>query len=86
MTESSRNMSEGSETDLQFSLTERTSNMSGGTHDEDSESASTAAQSPTMAAPEKRAPEVSAEETLEKPVTSPKRRRSKKGKEQCTIQ
>lgn len=60
--------------------------MSGGTHEDDeSRDASTPVQSP-MSAHEKRAPEVSAEETLDKPVGSPKRLRSKKNKEQCTIQ
>jgi [calcium/calmodulin-dependent protein kinase] kinase len=92
MTESSRNMGLGSQADLNTSLTER----SGGTQDEDeSHDTSTPVKSP-MSAPEKRAPEVSAEETLEKPIGSPKRLRSKrvrsnvqfnkKSEERCTIQ
>lgn len=87
MTESSRNLSLGSDADLNATLTERTSNISGGTHDDDEQShdASTPAQSP-MSAPEKRAPEVNADETLDKRIGSPKRLRSKKSKENCTIQ
>jgi hypothetical protein len=89
-TESTRNL-DLEEHDVNISLTERTSNISGGSKDEEDEDTPRAcAHTPKEAnhtSVEKRASEVSAEEAATgEPYGSPKRLRSKSSKEQCTIQ
>lgn len=89
MTESSRRMSlDSSEAELNYSLTERTSNhKSGEIEDQDEESPDSAQSQKEIHSPvEKRASELSADEVEAESNGSPKRLRSKASKEQCTIQ
>lgn len=92
MTERRSQNLDSEEHGLNINLTERTSNMSGESKDEEDEDTPRACvHTPKEAhhhtCVEKRASELSAEEAVTgEPYGSPKRLRSKSSKEQCTIQ